>query len=323
MVTALIIGVSGQDGQYMTELLLSKGYNVIGTVRSTQQVSLGRNITNRISLLEWGMMSIASFKTLIDQHRPQEIYNFGAFSSGAGMYDDAPAIGEINGLAVAKILEAIRSLDPNIRFCQANSSEMFGDPMESPQTEQTPFRPRSPYGAAKLYAHWIVHIHRQRYGIFGCSAILFNHESPRRKTEFVSRKITRTAAAIKLGLANELRLGDLEARRDWGFAGDYVRAMWQMLQAEIADDYVVATGVTHSVRELCEYAFAHVGLNYTDYVRQDPTALRPAETTQLVGDPGKLGRELGWRPTVSFEQLIHLMVDADLEDLAPSNKRST
>jgi GDPmannose 4,6-dehydratase len=247
--------------------------------------------------------------------RPTEIYNFAAYSSGAGMFDDPVGIGEVNGLAVARILEAIRAVDTNIRFCQASSREIFGEAIESPQTEATPTNPRSPYGAAKLYADAMIKIYRQRYGLFACSAILFNHESPRRGLEFVTRKITHEAAKIKLGLTKELHLGNLDAQRDWGFAGDYVRAMWLMLQQERAEDYVVATGKAHSVRELCEFAFSRLGLDYRDYVREDVLAFRPAETALLVGSAAKAKQNLGWEPEVEFRELVHMMVDADLQTL--------
>lgn len=234
------------------------------------------------------------------------------------MFDEAPLIGEVNGIAVARILEAIREAGSSIRFCQASSSEMFGDALESPQSEETPFHPRSPYGAAKLYAHSMIGIYRRHYGLFACSAILFNHESPLRGLGFVTRKITHAAAKIKLGLANELRLGNLNAQRDWGFAGDYVRAMWLALQRQHAEDYVVATGEAHSVRELCECAFRYLGLNYQEYLREDPIAYRADERTQLVGNSERARRQLGWAPEVGFRQLVEMMVDADLQMLGKS-----
>jgi len=323
MKTVLITGIAGQDGSYLAELLLAKGYCVVGFVMDVQRDSgfLPSSLTNRIELVEWDMLKqkieIADF---LLRYRPSEIYNYAAYSSGAGMFDDPVSIGVVNGFAVAQILEAIRESDTNIRFCQASSSEMFGDAAESPQSEETPFQPRSPYGAAKLYTHSMIRIYRQRYGLFACSAILFNHESPRRGLDFVTRKITHGAARIKLGQTNELRLGNLEGRRDWGFAGDYVRAMWLMLQQPRAEDYVVATGETHSVRELCEIAFGHLGLDYRDYVREDAVAYRPTESVQLVGNCDKARKELGWVPEVSFREMVCMMVDADLRHCMEQNK---
>jgi GDPmannose 4,6-dehydratase len=253
---------------------------------------------------------------VLTECRPAEIYNFAACSSGAGMFDNPARIGEVNGLAVARILEAIREVDTKIRFCQASSREIFGEAAESPQTESTPTNPRSPYGAAKLYADSMIRIYRQRYDLFACAAILFNHESPRRGTEFVTRRITQAAAKIKLGLAKELHLGNLDAQRDWGFAGDYVRAMWLMLQQERADDYVVATGKAHSVRELCEFAFSRLGLDYRDHVREDALAYRPIEPALLVGCAAKSNSKLSWKPEIEFRELVHMMVDADLRMLS-------
>jgi len=255
---------------------------------------------------------------VLAKYHPAEIYNFAAYSSGAGMYEDPVAVGEVNGLAVTRILEAIREVDTNIRFCQASSREIFGEAVESPQTESTPTNPRSPYGAAKLYADYMIRIYRQRYNLFACSAILFNHESPRRGLEFVTRKITYEAAKIKLGLVNELHLGNLDAKRDWGYAGDYVRAMWLMIQQESADDYIVATGEVHSVREFCELAFSHLGMNYRDYVREDVSAYRPVEPALLVGCAAKANSKLGWRPEIGFKELVYMMVDADLRNLSES-----
>ena len=252
---------------------------------------------------------------VLAQYRPVDLYNLAADSTGAGMYDDPVGIGAVNGLAVARILEAIRKVDVSIRFCQASSREIFGEASESPQSECTPVDPRSPYGAAKSYADYSVRIVRRHYGLFACSAILFNHESPRRGLEFVTRKITFTAARIKRGLANELQLGNLDARRDWGFAGDYVRAMWLMLQAAHADDYVISTGETHSVREFCECAFDYLGLNYQDYVKNNSSVYRPAEPVQLVGNARKARKVLGWVPEIGFHELVRLMVDADLRIL--------
>ena len=258
MPTALITGITGQDGSYLAEQLLAKGCRVIGAVRNTENAKarLPAALKSDAELVAWDMLDQKRMTEVLAEYRPAEIYNFAAYSSGAGMFDDPVGIGEVNGLAVARMLEAIRAVDVNIRFCQASSREIFGEAVESPQIESTPVNPRSPYGAAKLYADAMIRIYRQRYGLFACSAILFNHESPRRGLAFVTRKITHEAAKIKLGLAKELHLGNLDAQRDWGFSGDYVRAMWLMLQQEYADDYVVATGKAHSVRELCDLAFS-------------------------------------------------------------------
>lgn len=315
MQTALITGITGQDGSYMAELLLTKGYRVIGAVRDLQRAkeSLSSELLNGVELVEWDMLSQQRMMEVLAEYRPDELYNFAAFSSGAAMFDDPVAISDVNGLAVARILEAIRAVDANIRFCQASSSELFGDAVESPQSEATQFRPRTPYGAAKLYAHAMIRIYRQRYNLFACSAILFNHESPRRGMGFVTRKITSEAAKIKLGLAKELHLGNLDARRDWGFAGDYVRAMWLMLQQTQAEDFVLATGQTHSVRDLCDIAFRHLGLDYRDYVREDAAAFRPNESVQLVGCAEKARAQLGWDNEVGFRDLVGMMVDADLQ----------
>jgi len=317
MKTALITGVTGQDGSYLAELLIAKGYRVIGAVRDVQLTveSLPSTLVGRVELVEWNVLDQRIMVDVLSRYRPQEVYNFAAYSSGSGMYDDPVAIGEVNGLAVASTLEAIREVDANIRFCQASSSEMFGEVTESPQSEETPFHPRSPYGAAKLYAHSMIRIYRQRYGLFACSAILFNHESPRRGLGFVTRKITHEVASIKLGLTNELCLGSLDARRDWGFAGDYMRAMWLMLQSAQADDYVLATGETHSVREFCECAFGHLGLDYRDYVREDSAAYRPVEVVQLIGKAEKARRCLSWVPEIGFRELVCMMVDNDLRML--------
>lgn len=315
--SALITGITGQDGSYLTELILGRGYRVVGAVRDGVRASLSmpKELLDRVEFVEWNVLDQQKMVDVLSRYRPAEIYNFAAYSSGSGMFDDPVGIGEVNGLAVARMLEAIRAVDVNIRFCQASSREIFGDAVESPQTESTPANPRSPYGAAKLYADSMIRIYRQRYGLFACSAILFNHESPRRGLEFVTRKITREAARIKLGLAKELNLGNLDAQRDWGFAGDYVRAMWLMLQQEQADDYVVATGKAHSVRELCEFAFSRLGLDYRDHVREDASAYRPVEPALLVGNASKANHKLGWKPEIEFRELVHMMVDADLQSL--------
>ena len=317
MKTALVTGVTGQDGSYLAELLIAKGYRVVGAVRDVQLAveSLPSTLVSRVELVVWDVLDQRRMVDVLSRYRPQEVYNFAAYSSGAGMYDDPVAIGEVNGLAVARTLEAVREVDANIRFCQASSSEMFGEATESPQSEETPFHPRSPYGAAKLYAHSMIRIYRQRYGLFACSAILFNHESPRRGLGFVTRKITHEVASIKLGLTNELCLGSLDARRDWGFAGDYMRAMWLMLQSAQADDYVLATGETHSVREFCECAFGYLGLDYRDYVREDSTLYRPVEVVQLIGKAEKARRCLSWVPELGFRELVSMMVDGDLRML--------
>jgi GDPmannose 4,6-dehydratase len=317
MTTALITGITGQDGSYMAELLLTNGYRVIGTTRDVPKAaqSLPLSLRSKVELVGWDMLDQDGIVKILSRYRPAEMYNFASHSSGSGMYDDPVGIGEVNGLAVARILEAICGQDKNIRLCQASSREIFGEARESPQSEETLVNPRSPYGAAKLYADSMIRMYRHRYGLFACSAILFNHESPRRGLEFVTRKITHEAAKIKLGLANEIRLGNLDARRDWGFAGDYVRAMWLMLRLQQAGDYVVATGETHSVRELCELALGHLGLDYRDYVREDAAVYRPIETVQLVGNSTKARKQLGWAPAVGFREMVRMMVDADLQML--------
>lgn len=324
MKTALVIGATSQDASYLTEQLLAKGYRVVGCTRNA---SLARDFSqadrdSRMEFVDWDMRDSAIFLELLQRLQPTEIYNFAAYASGAGMFDDPIGMAEINGLGVTRILETIRMVNGNIRFCQASSREVFGEALESPQTESTPPHPRSPYGAAKLYADNMIRIYRKRYGLHACSAILFNHESPRRSVDFVTRKITHEAARIKLGHTQELRLGNLDTHRDWGFAGDYVRAMWLMLQHPVADDYVIATGVAHSVREFCELAFARLGLDYRDYVREDPAAFRPSEPALLVGSPDKARRVLGWEPQVSFRELVHMMVDADMRKLSQSNQQT-
>lgn len=315
MKIALITGISGQDGSYLAELLLAKGYQVIGATRNIRKATehLPSALKSKIELIEWNMLDQQAMENVLDRYSPSEFYNFAAYSSGSGMYDDPVGIGEINGLAVVRMLEAIRKTDPGIRFCQASSREIFGEATESPQAENTAVSPRSPYGAAKLYADTMIRIFRQHYGIFACSAILFNHESPRRGLEFVTRKITHGAAKIKLGLASELRLGNLDTRRDWGFAGDYVEAMWLMLQQPEAGDFVVATGETHTVREFCEQAFLSLDLDYLNYVHEDRDAFRPSEPVQLVGDIGKAMQILNWKPKIGFRELVGMMVDNDMQ----------
>lgn len=314
MKTVIITGATGQDGSYMAEYLCDKGYRVIGAVRDVKksEKSLPKILKNKIELVEWNMQDQQLMIKVLKYYRPDEIYNFAAYSSGAGMFDDPIAIGDVNGLAVTRILEAIREVDSNIRFCQASSSELFGEATEVPQSETTVFSPRSPYGAAKLYAHSMINIYRKSYGLFACSAILYNHESPKRGLEFVTRKITHEVAKIKLGMSTTLSLGNLEACRDWGFAGDYVLAMWKMLQMSKADDYVIASGKVHSVRELCEIAFEHVELNYKDYVREDVNVFRPTESFQLAGDASKAEKHLNWVPKIGFREIIGIMIDADL-----------
>lgn len=315
MKVALITGITGQDGSYLAELLLEKAYRVVGAVRDigVAHAKLPVELAQRIELVKWSMSSQSEMTEVIERIKPSEIYNFAAYSSGSGMYDDPVGIGDVNGLAVLRILEAIREVDTEIRLCQASSREIFGEAVESPQTECTRTNPRSPYGAAKVFADASIRIYRQRYDMFAASAILFNHESPRRGLSFVTRKITYEAARIKLGLGTQLSLGNLDARRDWGFAGDYVRAMWLMLQQSRPDDYVVCTGESHSVRELCEYAFGHLGLDYRDYVREDEDSYRPNEPALLVGSAAKAKRELGWTPEIGFRTLVSMMVDADLQ----------
>lgn len=314
MRSALITGVNGQDGSYLAEFLLDRGYRVIGLVRedSGDRLDRIRHIRSQLEIVPGNLLDDALLRRVLEQHRPDEVYNFAARASSSQLLTDPTLTAEYNGLAVVRMLEAIKTINPGIRFCQASSSEMFGAVAQSPQNELTPFRPRNPYGVAKLFAHGMVGTYRENFDVFGCSAILFNHESPRRGPEFVTRKISMSVARIRAGLARSLPLGDLDVTRDWGFAGDYVRAMWQMLQAENADDYVVATGVSHSVREFCALAFDRVGLDYHAYVQTDPRARRAPESIALLGDASKAQRELGWQPSISFEQLVTLMVDADI-----------
>lgn len=318
MPTALITGITGQDGSYLAEFLLEKGYRVVGMVRRSSTVTFGRieHIQDDIELTQGDLHDQSSLVDLIEEYRPDEVYNLAAQSFVPTSWNQPVLTGEVTALGVTRLLEAIRLVNPKTRFYQASSSEMFGKVREVPQCEDTPFYPRSPYGVAKVYAHWITVNYRESYDLFAVSGILFNHESPRRGLEFVTRKITYGAARIKLGLTNELRLGNLEARRDWGFAGDYVQAMWMMLKQEQPNDYVVGTGKTHSVREFCDAAFGHLGLDYQDYVVQDERFYRPAEVDLLVSDPHKIQQELGWQPNVSFEELIHMMVEADLRRIS-------
>ena len=315
---ALITGITGQDGSYLAELLLQNGYEVIGVVRRASAPSLWRvrHFLDRIALRPADLLDQLSLIRLIDEVRPREIYNLAAMSFVPASWDQPMLTGEFNAQGVTRVLEAIRHVDPTIKLYQASSSEMFGKVREVPQTELTPFYPRSPYGVSKVFGHYITVNYRESYGLFACSGILFNHESPRRGLEFVTRKVSDGVARIKLGLAGSLSLGNLDAQRDWGFAGDYVRAMWLMLQQKEADDYVIATGVSHSVRDLVQIAFAHVGLDWHDFVKLDPKFLRPAEVDHLVGDASKARARLGWRPEVDFKQLVEMMVDADVERLS-------
>jgi GDPmannose 4,6-dehydratase len=317
MPKALITGITGQDGSYLAEFLLKKGYEVFGMVRRTSTINFHRiaSFQDRITLVAGDLLDQVSLVHILEEYRPEELYNLAAQSFVETSWGQPVFTGEVTGLGVTRVLDAIRIVDPSIRFYQASSSEMFGKVVEVPQSETTPFYPRSPYGVAKVYGHWITVNYRESYGLHATSGILFNHESPRRGVEFVTRKITHHVAKIKLGLANELRLGNLDAQRDWGFAGDYVQAMWMMLQQDLPADYVIATGVTHSVQRFLELAFACVNLDWHDYVIQDPRFMRPAEVDLLVGDASKAGRELGWEPSVSLEALVEMMVNADLEML--------
>lgn len=322
MQTALITGITGQDGSYLAEFLLEKGYEVIGMVRRSSTVTFERiqHIQNDITVVQGDLHDQSSLVALIEQYKPDEVYNLAAQSFVATSWSQAVLTGEVTALGVTRLLEAIRLVNSKARFYQASSSEMFGKAVEVPQRETTPFYPRSPYGVAKAYAHWITVNYRESYGLFTVSGILFNHESPRRGLEFVTRKISDGAARIKLGLAKELHLGNLEARRDWGFAGEYVQAMWKMLQQEHPGDFVIGTGETHSVREFCEHAFHCVGLNYQDYVVQDPRYLRPSEVDLLLSDTAKARQELGWKPKVAFGGLVEMMVEADLQRLTAAEK---
>jgi GDPmannose 4,6-dehydratase len=312
---ALITGITGQDGSYLAEFLLERGYEVIGMVRRSSTVTFERiaHIQDKITLVAGDLLDEVSLISILREHRPVEVYNLAAQSFVPASWAQPVFTGEATALGVTRVLDAIRIVDPEIRFYQASSSEMFGKVREVPQTELTPFYPRSPYGVAKVYGHWITVNYRESYNLHATSGILFNHESERRGLEFSTRKISYGVAQIKLGLAKELRMGNLEAQRDWGFAGDYVEAMWLMLQQEQPDDYVVATGETHSVREFAELAFARVGLNYRDFVVQDERFMRPAEVDLLVGSPQKAQQQLGWTPKTTFPQLVQRMVDADMQ----------
>jgi len=315
---ALITGITGQDGSYLAELLLEKGYHVAGVVRRTSAPNSSRieHLLGRISLHPADLLDQLSLIRLIDAVQPDELYNLAAMSFVPASWDQPMLTGEFNSQGVTRVLEAVRHVNPRIRIYQASSSEMFGKVREVPQTELTPFYPRSPYGVSKVFGHYITVNYRESYGLFACSGILFNHESPRRGLEFVTRKVTDGAARIKLGLAESLSLGNLDSCRDWGFAGDYVRAMWLMLQQDQPDDYVIATGKAHSVRDLVELAFARAGVQWQEHVRVDPALVRPAEVDHLIGDSGKARRVLGWEPTVDFKGLVEMMFDADLDRLS-------
>jgi GDPmannose 4,6-dehydratase len=316
--TALITGITGQDGSYLAELLLKKGYRVFGVVRRTSHDSYERidHLLDRIEIVPADLLDQHSLTVVLQETRPDEVYNLAAQSYVPTSWTQPVLTGEFTALGVTRILEAIRLVHPSARFYQASSSEMFGKVQDSPQRETTPFYPRSPYGVAKVYGHWITVNYRESYGLYAVSGILFNHESPRRGIEFVTRKVSDGVARIKLGLARQLQLGNLDAKRDWGFAGDYVDAMWRMLQPPAPEDYVIGTGIAHSVRELVEIAFSHVGLAWRAHVVMDPRFLRPAEVDVLLADPSKARTRLGWSPTVSFDHLVRSMVDADLKRLA-------
>ncbi len=318
MKSALITGITGQDGSYLAELLLSKGYKVYGLVRRTSHLNLERieHIIDRIKIYLGDLTDLSSVVRIIDECEPDEVYNLAAQSFVYTSWDQPILTAQVTALGVANVLEAIRIVNPKIRFYQASSSEMFGKAQTIPQNEKTPFYPRSPYGVSKLFGHWLTVNYRESFGIFACSGILFNHESPRRGKEFVTRKISYGVAMIKHKKADKLRLGNLDASRDWGFAGDYVKAMWLMLQQEEPDDYVIATGESHTVRDFAEIAFARVGLNWQDYVVVDKELFRPAEVDYLLGDATKGREKLGWKPQVTFKQLVEMMVDADMELVA-------
>ncbi len=316
--TALITGITGQDGSYLAELLLEKGYRVFGLVRRSSTINFERinHLQDLVGLVPGDLLDPSSLISALQQTSPDEVYNLAAQSFVPTSWSQPVLTGEFTALGVTRMLEAIRVVNPGIRFYQASSSEMFGMVEETPQNEKTRFYPRSPYGVAKLYGHWITVNTRESYGLFACSGILFNHESPRRGIEFVTRKISYNVARIKLGLQRKMKIGNLDAERDWGFAGDYVRAMWLMLQQDTPQDYVIATGKTHSVRQLLDLAFARVGLDYRDHIEVDPELLRPAEVVHLRGDFSKARREIGWEPRVAFEQLVARMVDSDLQLLS-------
>ena len=323
MKSAIITGITGQDGSYLAELLLEKGYHVYGIKRRTSDLHFGNSdhLRNEIDFIYADMTDESSLITAVQKAMPDEVYNLAAQSFVQTSWEQPILTANIDALGVTNMLEAIRIIKPDTRFYQASTSEMFGKVQAVPQTETTPFYPRSPYGVAKLYGHWITINYRESYDIYGCSGILFNHELPRRGLEFVTRKVTDAAVRIKFGLQKELRMGNLDSKRDWGFAGDYVKAMWMMLQQDTPDDYVIATGETHSIKELLEVAFGALDMNYEDYVVIDPRFVRPAEVDLLLGSPEKAKRQMGWEPTVTFEGLIHMMVDADLKRITEQMKR--
>jgi GDPmannose 4,6-dehydratase len=316
---ALITGINGQDGAYLTQLLLKRGYCVVGAVRDCAPIATDLTHTSSlckgVELVECDLAGNSHIENVIRRFRPDEVYNLAARASSSDLWTDPVSTGEVNALAVVRLLDVIHRIAPHTRFVQASSSEVFGSTTEAPQTESTPLQPRNPYGVAKAFGHWITAVYREQLGLYACSCILYNHESPRRGMEFVTRKISHGVARIKLGLANELRLGNLDARRDWGFAGDYVQALWLSLQQREPGDYIVATGETHSVREFCEIAFSHVGLRYEDYVVQECEGSRGPESVVLVGDPAKAKRMLRWTPTMTFKELVSMLVDADLRML--------
>lgn len=315
MPKALITGITGQDGSYLAEFLLAQGYEVVGMVRRSSTINFHRiaHIQDQIKLAQGDLLDQVSMIHVLEEYRPDEVYNLAAQSFVQTSWSQPVFTGEATALGVTRMLDAIRIVDPDIRFYQASSSEMFGKVVSVPQNETTPFYPRSPYGVAKVYGHWITVNYRESYNLHAVSGILFNHESPRRGLEFVTRKISYGVAKIKMGISDELRLGNLDARRDWGFAGDYVRAMWQIVQNDMPQDYVIATGETHSVEEFLALAFGYVDLDWQEFVVQDPRFMRPAEVDLLVGDASKAGKELGWEPKVTFKELVHMMVDADLK----------
>lgn len=317
MPTALITGVNGQDGSYLAEFLLTKGYDVIGMVRRSSTVTCERiqHIQDDITLVQGDLHDQSSLVAVLEEYEPDEVYNLASQSFVATSWSQAVLTGEVTAMGVTRMLESIRSVNPKMRFYQASSSEMFGKVVETPQRETTAFYPRSPYGVAKVYGHWITVNYRESYGMFAVSGILFNHESPRRGLEFVTRKISHAAARIKLGLDKEIHLGNLDAKRDWGFAGEYVQAMWHMLQQDQPEDFVIGTGETHSVREFCELAFAQVGLDYRDHLVLDPRFMRPSEVDVLIADSSRARQKLGWSPSVHFKELVAMMVEADLARL--------
>lgn len=324
MPTALITGITGQDGSYLAEFLLSKGYTVVGMSRRTSTLNFERiaHFQDDINLVQGDLQDQSSLVWILEEHKPDEVYNLAAQSFVPTSWQQAVLTAEVTAVGVLRMLDTIRQVNPKIKFYQASSSEMFGKVVEVPQQESTPFCPRSPYGVAKAYGHWITVNYRESYNLFTVSGILFNHESPRRGFEFVTRKISRGAASIKLGLTNELGLGNLDAQRDWGYALDYVRAMWMMLQQETPSDFVIGSGETHSVREFCEIAFGSLDMDYRDYVRQDPKFYRPAEVDLLISNPTKAHKVLGWEPSLTFRELVELMVQADIEQLSSMNREA-